>query len=70
MEGKAAYIHGFPIEVCLEHVSLSDKPEYNALSYVWGDDERRALILVNVSGKPGSERRDDLATDNGRHACV
>jgi hypothetical protein len=27
-------------------------------------------LITRLSGKPGSERRDDLATDNRRHACV
>lgn len=38
---------GDTIALCLEQVSLNDKPEYTALSYVWGDTTLTEPIRVN-----------------------
>ena len=31
----------------LEHVSLSAKPEYTALSYTWGDPSKTVQVQIN-----------------------
>ena len=37
------------VECHLEHVSLAEKPEFTALSYVWGDlTDTRTILLHNV----------------------
>ena len=40
---------GEDIKCHLEHVSLEDRPEFTALSYVWGDPtDTRTILLYNV----------------------
>lgn len=47
-----------PIRCTLEHVSLDEEPEYEALSYTWGPDEINAALLIN--GKSVGVRRNLL----------
>ncbi|USP76812.1 HET-domain-containing protein [Curvularia clavata] len=35
-----------PVECSLDHVSLGDKPQYEALSYVWGNPNDRSQIIL------------------------
>lgn len=41
-----------PIEGRLDIVPLSAAPKYDALSYVWGGEEKPCTILVNGRGLP------------------
>ena len=36
-----------PIHCPIERVSLDDQPEFNALSYVWGDNKKTESLIVN-----------------------
>ncbi len=35
------------IECALQHISLDDEPQYQALSYVWGNSRVRKCVLVD-----------------------
>jgi hypothetical protein len=40
------------VQCSIYHVSLDDKPQYTALSYVWGDsNDRRTIMLEDVPFK-------------------
>lgn len=50
-------------EICctLRHVSLTAKPDYEALSYTWGDDQsKRAISVDGVMIKPMKNLFDAL----------
>jgi hypothetical protein len=36
-----------PIHATLQHISLRNPPEYETISYVWGDPKERATIIVD-----------------------
>jgi hypothetical protein len=38
------------LRTCIDHVSLDERPTYVALSYTWGDSQRREII-VEENGK-------------------
>ncbi|KAI0456681.1 heterokaryon incompatibility protein-domain-containing protein [Xylaria acuta] len=44
--------HRDPVRCRLEHVSLTDEPEYEALSYTWGDSSATQPIQVNDDPRP------------------
>src|SRR5207247_136756 len=35
------------VEFRIEHISLDENPQYNALSYTWGDPKRNWPIILN-----------------------
>jgi hypothetical protein len=36
-----------PLRCRLTHVNFSDRPRYEALSYMWGDESKRKLIFID-----------------------
>jgi hypothetical protein len=37
----------YPLQCCLQEKRLSDEPQYEAISYVWGDEMPRFDIVVD-----------------------
>ncbi|KAK1834092.1 heterokaryon incompatibility protein-domain-containing protein [Podospora conica] len=48
IEIERARLHGGePVRCRVNQVRFSDRPQYHALSYMWGDETKKHLILVN-----------------------
>ncbi|PMD33070.1 HET-domain-containing protein, partial [Hyaloscypha variabilis F] len=56
-----------PVETSLEETSLSSDPEYEAVSYCWGDDKDRSTISCN-GGQLPVPRRLEVALRNMRYS--
>lgn len=50
-----------PIECRFQHVRLVDQPQYEALSYTWGDQQVQHPVTVDTTGKEVSVGRNCLS---------